>query len=376
VHLQAVTRVLGAVERRLDESLGLSPAQFTEADWDEVEDAVYQAVEAALERRVERLAGEDGLIAKDMEANLAKVSGSISSDNLLPFLLLMPQGTRAEFDKKTHKRVVKRTTRLTYIYAAAHLLDGRDPDEVAGDVLKHLELAQDAVRQSWGLGAWPQLAGARWDDLAEWLQERLQAQLGAAACQSLRSAALSSLPHEQVRTVIDMVGRRMLTEVYRPLLLGVISELWVEYLTQMEALRVSIGLEAYAQRDPLVQYKSKASELFQNLLSSMRLGVVSRMFTYRPRQLPGSAIGLRQGSSAVEAPSESALEPASQPEWDAQAGLPTLEAEAELLPKNGEADFDDQTDQPETEPADDQEPEAQSGAGKLSRSQRRRKRRR
>jgi len=39
----------------------------------------------------------------------------------------------------------------------------------------------------------------------------------------------------------------------------------VEYLTQMEALRVSIGLEAYGQRDPLVQYKSKAFELFQTL---------------------------------------------------------------------------------------------------------------
>ena len=35
--------------------------------------------------------------------------------------------------------------------------------------------------------------------------------------------------------------------------------------------------------DPLVQYKSRASELFQNLLSEMRLGVISRMFTFRVR---------------------------------------------------------------------------------------------
>jgi preprotein translocase subunit SecA len=69
------------------------------------------------------------------------------------------------------------------------------------------------------------------------------------------------------------------------LLLSIITELWVEYLTQMEALRVSIGLEAYAQRDPLVQYKNKAFELFQNLLKDMRLGVISRMFTFRPRDL-------------------------------------------------------------------------------------------
>jgi preprotein translocase subunit SecA len=36
-----------------------------------------------------------------------------------------------------------------------------------------------------------------------------------------------------------------LTEIYRQLLLSVITELWVDY-GQMEALRVSIGLEAYA----------------------------------------------------------------------------------------------------------------------------------
>jgi preprotein translocase subunit SecA len=87
--------------------------------------------------------------------------------------------------------------------------------------------------------------------------------------------------------LISELGRRALTGIYRQLLLGVITELWVDYLTQMEALRVSIGLEAYAQRDPLVQYKNQAFELFQELLSNMRLGVISRMFTYRPRDLSG-----------------------------------------------------------------------------------------
>ena len=64
----------------------------------------------------------------------------------------------------------------------------------------------------------------------------------------------------------------------------VISELWIEYLTQMEALRISIGLEAYAQRDPLAQYKLRATEYFQQLFQDMRTSVVSRMFTFRPNQ--------------------------------------------------------------------------------------------
>jgi len=53
----------------------------------------------------------------------------------------------------------------------------------------------------------------------------------------------------------------------------------------MEALRVSIGLEAYAQRDPLVQYKNRAFGMFRELLDNTRTGVVTRMFIYRPRDL-------------------------------------------------------------------------------------------
>jgi preprotein translocase subunit SecA len=53
----------------------------------------------------------------------------------------------------------------------------------------------------------------------------------------------------------------------------------------MEALRVAIGLEAYAQRDPLVQYKTKGFEMFQRLMEDMRMGVVSRMYTFQPRDL-------------------------------------------------------------------------------------------
>ncbi len=76
----------------------------------------------------------------------------------------------------------------------------------------------------------------------------------------------------------------MQNDVNRELLLRVISDQWVDYLTRVEALRVSIGLEAYAQRDPLVQYKSRASEMFQTLLGDVRMGVISRLFTFRMRR--------------------------------------------------------------------------------------------
>ena len=135
------------------------------------------------------------------------------------------------------------------------------------------------------------------------------------------------------------LGWHLMNEIYRQLLLSVISELWVDYLTQVESLRVSIGLEAYAQKDPLVQYKGKASELFSKLLSDIRTGVISRMFVYRPRvagsvQLergkeeaqPAPGNGKQDASPAQAGPTSPAARqpveasrPASQPSGDQQS---------------------------------------------------------
>ena len=103
----------------------------------------------------------------------------------------------------------------------------------------------------------------------------------------------------------------MQNEIYRSLLLSAISDQWVEYLTKVEGLRVSIGMEAYAQRDPLVQYKSQASELFRELLADIRSAVIGRMFTMQPRRgtettsessdVPGKVAELAQADRQLNA---------------------------------------------------------------------------
>ncbi len=94
---------------------------------------------------------------------------------------------------------------------------------------------------------------------------------------------VASLGESDREALIEAVGAYALNEVHRQLLLGATSELWVDYLTRIEALRVSIGLEAYAQRDPLVQYKARASEMFSQLVEDIRGLVISRVFAYQPR---------------------------------------------------------------------------------------------
>jgi preprotein translocase subunit SecA len=156
---------------------------------------------------------------------------------------------------------------------------------------------------------------------------------------------------------MDELGRRSLTEVYRQLLLGVITELWVDYLTQMEALRVSIGLEAYGQRDPLVQYKTKASELFQNLLKDMRSGVISRMFIYRPRDLSSVQSEMHHLTTEEELELEPVLSP------DGEDGGDGVD---EQLPDEIESSSE----------SDEEQVGEQSNQSQLSRSQKRRRHRR
>jgi len=282
---QAIMRLLGSVERRLEESLGIDAASLADLDWDEIANRVLDTVEALFDRRRQRLTGENGQINKDLENALAKVDVSLPVSTVYQLLIMLPQGARAAFDKKTHRRVILRTTRLSYLYYAASLLDGRETEDITQDILEHLEGAKSLTQRAWGASEWNRLAKSSATELDQAAQTALKKALGENAYEQVLTQPLSSLTSEEREKVIDAFGRRALTEIYRQLLLSVITELWVEYLTQMEALRVSIGLEAYAQRDPLVQYKSRAFSLFQELLGNMRMGVVSRMFTYRPRDM-------------------------------------------------------------------------------------------
>ena len=134
------------------------------------------------------------------------------------------------------------------------------------------------------------------------MQQSLRAEIGESAFASLQDVRPDDLSAELRNAVEKLLGRRVQNQIYRHILLSVISELWVDYLTRVDALRVSVGLEAYAQRDPLVQYKGQASELFKNLLSDIRGGVISRMFLFQPRR-PGVQAAER---STPEAPSTTA----------------------------------------------------------------------
>ncbi|MDD5466913.1 MAG: hypothetical protein PHS96_03820 [Anaerolineales bacterium] len=301
---QSTARLVASVERRLEETLDLNAPQLNPEDWSSFSSAILDALEAAFTRRRERLLspGQDGAITRDLEDALARLSGPLDRFALTELLLLMPQGSRTAFDRRTHRKLQVRTVRLNYVYYAAQLLEDRGPQQIAQDVLDHLEEALTNVRLALGVVEWNRISPLTIADLDELAQKGLRTALGEDAFAAAYSQPLNALPADLRDRIVPELGRQAVTALYRQLLLAVITELWVDYLTQMEALRVSIGLEAYAQRDPLVQYKSRASALFQDLLTNIRMGVVSRMFTYRPRELSSLQVSIARPEAAPAPP--------------------------------------------------------------------------
>ncbi|OVE75374.1 preprotein translocase subunit SecA [bacterium E08(2017)] len=61
----------------------------------------------------------------------------------------------------------------------------------------------------------------------------------------------------------------------RHIMLSTIDEQWQEYLRGMDSLRHGVGLRAYGQRDPLVEYKREAYEMFEALMSNIKAEIAS-----------------------------------------------------------------------------------------------------
>jgi len=296
----------GTLLRRMEEE---------DLTWGEV---VLQTLDTVLARRAERLFGPAGSIPADLDLELKHLlrerpplSATPATDaEILVLLGRLQEGRQTTFDRKTHRAIKVATTRLRYLYLAATLLDVQDAEAVAEEVLEHLQEAQTFRQEALGAEEWARLKEVPSRLLPPKTQRGLRQALGDDTLQAHWDTPLGVFPEPLHQPLVQELGRQVLTEIYRALLLHSITNAWVEFLTRMEALRVSIGLEAYAQRDPLVQYKAKAFEEYERLIREIRAGVVNHLFTYRPAGVQIQAPG--RGETASEATQTEEPAPASE----------------------------------------------------------------
>ena len=91
--------------------------------------------------------------------------------------------------------------------------------------------------------------------------------------QYLHNAAIEAYGAKEAQ-----VGPEVMRQAERFVILRTIDTKWIDYLTQMEQFREGIGLQAYGQRDPLIEYKREAYTMFEELKESIKADIVANMF--------------------------------------------------------------------------------------------------
>ena len=74
---------------------------------------------------------------------------------------------------------------------------------------------------------------------------------------------------------INILDKEKAKEIEKRVLLQSIDLNWKSHIQYLEQLRQVIGLRSYGQRDPLVEYKREAFDLFENLLNKLKIDFVT-----------------------------------------------------------------------------------------------------
>jgi len=175
------------------------------------------------------------------------------------------------------------------IYAERRrVLEGQDLKE---QVIKYAEKTMDDIVDYY---INPDLPSEEWelDKLVDKVKEfvYLLADMQSSQLEDMGMAEIKAFLHEQARIAYDMKEAQidqfqpgLMRQAERFFILQRIDTLWREHLQQMDALRESVGLRGYGQKDPLIEYKSEGYELFLDMMVNIRRDVVYSLFMFQPQ---------------------------------------------------------------------------------------------
>ena len=79
-------------------------------------------------------------------------------------------------------------------------------------------------------------------------------------------------------------GEKMLRELERVVMLKIVDERWMDHIDAMDELKDGIGLRAYGQKDPVVQYRIEGYDMFEQMISDIQVNVVKILLNARKRE--------------------------------------------------------------------------------------------
>lgn len=131
-------------------------------------------------------------------------------------------------------------------------------------------------------------------------------------CRDMRQKELKHLLKERAVKAYEakeaeFPEAEQIREVERVVLLKVIDARWMDHIDDMEQLRQGIGLQAYGQRDPLVEYKMMGYDMFGEMTNQIAESTLRTLFHIRveqkvEREEVAKVTGTNKDDSAVRAP--------------------------------------------------------------------------
>ena len=90
--------------------------------------------------------------------------------------------------------------------------------------------------------------------------------------------------HKKYEEKEEIFGEKVLRELERVVMLKIVDERWMDHIDSMDELKDGIGLRAYGQKDPVVQYRIEGFDMFDQMVSDIQLNVVKILMNTRKRE--------------------------------------------------------------------------------------------
>jgi preprotein translocase subunit SecA len=148
------------------------------------------------------------------------------------------------------------------------------------------------------------------------------------------TAELSKWAHEAYERRENDWGSDLTREIERRVMLSVIDEKWRDHLYEMDMLKEGIGLRAWGQKDPLIEYKREAFEAFEAMMGGLGEDVMRRLF--RVSIIPAPTGGQEARPVPLRAPRS--LEPVGARESRTPLPMFTQPRPAQPVPRSGPAE--------------------------------------
>lgn len=91
-----------------------------------------------------------------------------------------------------------------------------------------------------------------------------------------------------VQKILETDGREVMRALERASILSIIDDKWMEHLRELDSLKEGINLRAYAQKDPLIEYKREAFSMFAELVNTINTETVSLIWKAFPADQQGN----------------------------------------------------------------------------------------